>query len=197
MKTLEYFLTDTTKHKAKVHQLNFIGEFLQEKAKNRVFIKLDSIYTDYFPEYSKYFVRALRLLNSVYGMTKSGKLFADELTEWLLEAGFIKHQCHMTIYYKYAPDGTKTFVFPYVDDRVYWYTSEALGKWFVDNLGKRFHVNFLVYENWFMLIRIYQMKDHSIYVDQDRYATSIVARYLYTATVKARKRFIRPHCHLI
>ena len=27
----------------------------------------------------------------MYGMTNSGKLFADELTEWLLEAGFIPY----------------------------------------------------------------------------------------------------------
>ena len=43
----------------------------------------------------------------MYGMTNSGNLFAGELTEWLLEAGFIQSQCQMSIYYKYAPDGTK------------------------------------------------------------------------------------------
>ena len=43
----------------------------------------------------------------MYGMTNSGELFADELTEWLLEAGFIQSQCQMSIYYKYAPDGSK------------------------------------------------------------------------------------------
>ena len=43
----------------------------------------------------------------MYGMTNSGKLFADELTEWLLEAGFIQSQCQMSIYYKYAPYGSK------------------------------------------------------------------------------------------
>ena len=53
MRTLKYFLADATKHKARVHQLYFIGEFLQEKFKNRVFVKLDSRYTDYFPEYAK------------------------------------------------------------------------------------------------------------------------------------------------
>ena len=51
---------------------------------------LDIRYIDYFMEYTKYFGRALRLLKSMYGMTNSGKLFADELTEWLLEAGFIQ-----------------------------------------------------------------------------------------------------------
>ena len=33
------------------------------------------------------------------------------------------------------------------------------------------------------------MKDHSIYMVQDRYDTSILAKYLYTATVKASKTF--------
>ena len=49
-------------------------------------------------------------------MTNSRKLFADELTEWLLEAGFIQSQCQMSIYYKYATDGTKNIVLSYVDD---------------------------------------------------------------------------------
>ena len=33
------------------------------------------------------------------------------------------------------------------------------------------------------------MKDHSISVDQARYATSIVAKYLYTAIVKVNTKF--------
>ena len=123
---------------------------MQDKVKNMVFVKLDIRYTYYFPEYAQYFGRALRLLKSLYGMSNSGKLFADKLTEWLLEAGFIQSQCQMSIYNKYAPDGSKHFVLSYVDDFFYWYTNEDLGKWFVDTLGKRLHVNFLGYEHWFM-----------------------------------------------
>ena len=151
---------------------------MQSKVKNRVLLKLDIIYADYFLEYAKYFGRSLRLLNSMYGMTNFKNLFADELTEWLLEAGFIQYQCQMSIYYKYAPDGTKIVVLSYVHDCVSWYTSEYLGKWFVDTLGKIFHVNFLGYAHWFMSIIISQMKDHSISVDQARCATSIVAKIL-------------------
>ena len=77
MRTLKYLFQDAAKHKARVHQLYFIGAFLQAKVKNRVFVKLDIRYIDYFPEYAKYFGRALRLLNSMYGITNSGKLFAD------------------------------------------------------------------------------------------------------------------------
>ena len=61
-------------------------------------------------------------------MTNYGKLFADDLTEWLLEAGFIQSQCQMSIYNKYAPYGSKKIVLSYVDDCFYWYTTENLGK---------------------------------------------------------------------
>ena len=108
-----------------------------------------------------------------------------------IKEGFIPSQCQMSIYYNYAPDGSKIVVLSYVDGCVYWYTNEDLGKWFVDTLGKRFRVKFLGYAHWFMSIIISQLKYHSIYVDQARYATSVVAKYLDTATVKSSKKFYK------
>ena len=52
-------------------------------------------------------------------------------------------------------------------------------------------MNFLGYADWFMSIRISQLRDHSIYVDQARYATSIVAKYLDTSTVKISTMFYK------
>ena len=52
MRNLKYFLSDANKHKARVHQLYFIEALLQEKLKNRVFVKLDSRYTEHFTEYA-------------------------------------------------------------------------------------------------------------------------------------------------
>ena len=60
----------------------------------------------------------------------------------------------MSIYYKYAPDGSIIVVLSYVDDCVYLYTNEDLGKSFVDTLGNRFHEHFLGYAHWFMSIII-------------------------------------------
>ena len=91
---------------------------MQANVKNRVFLKLDSRYIDYFPEYSNYFGRDLRLLKHMYVMNNSGKLFADKLIEWLREAGFIQYQCQIFIYYKYAPYGSKNFALSYVNDCV-------------------------------------------------------------------------------
>ena len=62
MRNCKYFLADAAKHRAREYQLDFIGAFLQAKVKNRVFVKLDSRYADYFSEYSNYFGRTLRLL---------------------------------------------------------------------------------------------------------------------------------------
>ena len=44
MRTFKYVLTGEIKQKARVHQLDFIGKFLQAKVKNGVFVKLDSRY---------------------------------------------------------------------------------------------------------------------------------------------------------
>ena len=48
MRTLKYFLEYSAKHKAIFHEIDFIGAFLQAKVKNRVFVKLDMRYVDYF-----------------------------------------------------------------------------------------------------------------------------------------------------
>ena len=97
------------------------------------------------------------------GMINSRNLVSDKLTNWLIdEAGFKNPQCKMSVYYKYAPDGSKLVVLSYVDDCIYWYTSEELGKWFVDTLGNIFHVNLLVYSHCYMSIRISKLKEHSI-----------------------------------
>ena len=91
----------------------------------------------------------------MHGTNNCGKLFYDEFTEWLLEAGFIQSQCQMSIYYNYAQYGTNIVVIFYVDDCVHWYTSEALGKWFVEATGNIFHLNFLGYSHCFASIIIY------------------------------------------
>ena len=77
MRTLNYFLSDASKHKARVHHLYFIETFLKANVKHTVSVKLDIRYGEYFPEYAKYFGRPLRLNKSMYGMTNYEKLSDD------------------------------------------------------------------------------------------------------------------------
>ena len=67
----------------------------------------------------------------------------------------------------------------------------------MDDLGNILYVNFLGYAHWFISIIISQTKDHSVSVSLAKYATSIVAKYLDTATVKTGTIFTRPLCHII
>ena len=118
-------------------------------------------------------------------MTKSVKLFSKEFTNWIMNiSGFKKSQYQMSIYHRYAPNGPTLVVLSHVDDFLFRYTSEELGKWFWDTLVKRFHVNFLGYSRWFVSIGISQLKNHSILVYQARYSTAAVLKYLDTVTIK-------------
>ena len=78
-----YFLAYYSMHKSRVQQLYFIGEFLQSNVKHSVFVKLDIRYGYYLPQYYNYFGRPLRPKNSIDDIINSGKLFSDELTNWL------------------------------------------------------------------------------------------------------------------
>ena len=66
MRTLKFLLADTSNHKSRVYQLDFIEAFLKSNLKHRVFVKLDSRYGEYFPEYGNYFGRPLRKKQLIY-----------------------------------------------------------------------------------------------------------------------------------
>ena len=61
----------------------------------------------------------------------------------------------------------------------------------METLGKIFHVNFLIFAHWFMSISILQFRDHSTSVDQARYSTNVLSKYLDNATVKESKNIYK------
>ena len=54
----------------------------------------------------------------------------------------------------------------------------------MDTLLNRVHLKYLGYENCFMTTRISKLKENDISMDQDRYVTSVVSKYLDIATIK-------------
>ena len=126
----------------------------------------------------------------MYGMTSSGKIFSNGITNWLIDEADFKHsQCKIYIHYKYSPYVSKLVVLSYVDEFVYWYTSEEIWKWFVDTLEKILYVKFWGYARWFISISISQLKNYYISVDQARYATFVIEIYIYNETIKENPRF--------
>ena len=86
----ELFPSRYSKTLSKSSPARFYLSIITGQGQEQSFVKLDMSYADYFPEYAQYFGIALNVLKSMYGMTNSGKLFADELTEWLIEEGFMQ-----------------------------------------------------------------------------------------------------------
>ena len=57
----------------------------------------------------------------MYGVTNSGKLFADEIINWLIDdSEFNQSKFQMYVFYKYAPDSSKLVVLSYLDECIYW-----------------------------------------------------------------------------
>ena len=79
---LKIFLADAAHLQVRVHQLDFVGAFLQAKVCSQIFVKLPAMYGSIFPEYQQYSGMPLRLLKSMYGMTLSGKYWYQELMEY-------------------------------------------------------------------------------------------------------------------
>ena len=61
MRTLKHFLVDAEKHKARVHQIDFIVAFFLAKANNRVFVKLDIRYA-YFSRICTILWKSLKIV---------------------------------------------------------------------------------------------------------------------------------------
>ena len=58
----------------------------------------------------------------MYGMTNSGKLFSDKITNLMIYESVINQSKYqMSVYYKYETNGNKLVVLSYVDDCVYIY----------------------------------------------------------------------------
>ncbi len=87
-RSLKMFLADAARNRCRVHQLDFVGAFLQANARGRIFVSLPKVNGDIWPEFKDYCERPLRLVNSMYGMTYFGKYFYLGLKEWLQEEGF-------------------------------------------------------------------------------------------------------------
>ena len=54
----------------------------------------------------------------------------------------------------------------------------------MDTLGNILPVKFLGYVQWFIFIRISQLRDHSVSVNQARYAICVFGNDLETAAIK-------------
>ena len=186
-RTLKMFLADAARCKARTKQMDFIGAFLQATMKYRMFIILPAKYGELFPEYAEYCGRPLLLAKSMYGTTYSGKMWYEELNDWLIHpdgGGFRCSSVEPCLYIKTYPDGSILKFLNYVDDGLFFCTDEDKENEFIMKLKARFQLNYLGQAHWFLGMRITQEGNFDVTLDQSRYTMSIVQRYLFGSNVK-------------
>jgi hypothetical protein len=179
-RSLKMFLAHAARLKVRVRQMDFIGAFLQAKVRSRVFIKMPAVYGEIFPEFKEYCGVPVRLIKSMYGMSLSGKYWYQELQEWLLENSFMQSKVIACFFWKNFEDGSKIYLLDYVDDCLYYGTSEASLKIFEKEISARFDLTLMGQAHWYLSTRIQQAENFDITVDQSRYCLSIIRRYLDT-----------------
>ena len=183
-RVLKMFLADAARHTCKTYQFDVVGAFLQAKMRSRVFIKLPAIYGQLFPEYAAYCGKPVMLLKAMYGMTLSGKYWYEEFRDWLVSVGFTQSSTCPVLFTRHEPDGSFLRIIFYIDDGLYFATSDGALERFKKELPERFNVVFQGTAHWYLSARIHQDNQNNITMDQARYAKSIVTRYLDGAGVK-------------
>lgn len=163
--------------KRRVKQGDFIGAFLQARARSRIFIRLDPKYKEHFPELTKWFGVPLLLKRGIYGLSVSGKYWAQESAEWLLAQGFHQSTADTTYFIKYYPNGSWIRLIYYVDDLLYYGSNDRVEKIFEQSISNRFKIKFNGNAQWFLQMRIHQYADYSYSIDQYRFAKNILHRY--------------------
>ena len=184
MRMSKLVMAEAARHKARVFQLDVIGAFLQARMRSRVFITLPRVYGEIFPEFKAYCGRPVLLVKAMYGMTLSGKYWYEEFKEWLVSIGFNICPTCPVLFTRIEADGTLLRLIVYIDDCLYFSTSDVSREKFQKQLVDRFNVELQGQAHWYLAARISQDKDFNVTMDQSRYAKSIVTRYLDAAGVK-------------
>jgi hypothetical protein len=179
--SLKMFLAHTSKTKARVKQLDFVGAFLQAKMRTRMFVTIPQIYGILFPEYKGYCGVPVRLVMSMYGTTLCGKYWYMDLTEYMLEVGFKPSECMCCLFTHMYADGTKMYVLNYVDDMLYHCRDTEKLIEFEQKLRARFNLELIGQAHWYLGTRINQLANYDIELDQSRYCAAIVKKYLDAA----------------
>jgi hypothetical protein len=180
-RSLKMFLAHASRIKARVKQLDFVGAFLQAKMRTRMFVTIPKIYGILFPEYSGYCGVPVRLVMSMYGTTLCGKYWYMDLTEYLLEVGFKPSECMHCLFIRTYADGIRIYVLNYVDDMLYYCKDPVKLREFEEKLRARFNLELIGQAHWYLGTRINQLANYDIELDQSRYCTAIVKKYLDVA----------------
>ena len=107
-----------------IHQGDVIGAILQAKTCSRVLVILNKYYGVIFPEFADY----------------CGK--TQDCRDWLKSVGFVECPTCLVLFSRTEKDGSQVWLILYVDDFLYFGTTEKTCKKFELEFGSRFRIKF-------------------------------------------------------
>ena len=137
---LKKFAGLAAQKRSNIHQGYVIGAFLQALMCSRVLVIIDRYYGVFFPEFADYCGKPLLLKKAMYGMTLSGKYWYQVLMEFLISIGFIQSTVIKCLFFKKLTDGSVIFLLNYVDDMLYYGSSDDALLTFEIQLSERFNL---------------------------------------------------------
>ena len=178
-------------------QTDFILAYLQADMRERVFVKFPDYWVKFLPEHlHKWIGRPLLLKKALYGYNYSGKFLYLDQAEFLESQGFEKSGLP-GLWVKHLDDGHVMLFLHYSDDIMSASTNDEAHQEFLAALGERFDVETKPRADWYLQTRIQQDKDGNIMLDQEKYAKSVLQRFLPNVantepTQVERKRYSAP-----
>ena len=160
--------------------------YVQADMRERVFCQFPAYWAEHLPEELRSWIGIpLLCLKALYGYTFSGRFLYEDQSEFLISEGFEPCPSAPAIWIKRVPKGDDTvdivFVLVYSDDWLFAATDPKLSESFRKALKARFDVEFQGRATWYLQAAITQDQQGNIYLDQKRYAASIVQK-------------VHPHC---
>jgi transposase InsO family protein len=196
-RALKIFLAVAARTKCRVHQLDFIGAFLQSYAIDRTVTMLPVEWKELFPEYADWFGIPLLCVKSIYGGSYANRSFDIHLSTWLEnDQRLIRCLSEGSIFTR--RDGDKFLILlNAVDDQLYMSNCEDMRKKFEKDISTNFDVELMGQAHWYLQARITQHANFDITLDQSRYAALICNRFIPslpidTATPEDCETYKRP-----
>ena len=179
-RTFKMFVAQAVKHNRPINQLDFIGAFCQALIKDRLFLALPKEYACLLPpEYAEYFDKPQLLSKSIYGLNIAAKAWNEDLTEWLTSNSEIKFTASEVDASLFVHRNGDAFIYLiiYVDDCLYFGSSNEIEEEFAKALSKRFKLETQGWSHWFLGTRLYREEDGSYNLDQENYIRHVLNRY--------------------
>jgi len=92
--------------------------------------------------------------------------------------GFTQSTVIRCLFYQKYSDGSVIFILNYVDDMLYYETSDQTLLAFKAKLSERFNLELKGQAHWYLTTRITQLASYDIILDQTRYCEAVIKKYL-------------------